>query len=92
MVKRLELDRANTKLEATLAAIEASGASAAAVERPSKKGVLEVPLDQTLEQTVHQLLVAVLESEGGNRARTAQRLGVSLRTVQRHLARSATSA
>jgi hypothetical protein len=28
----------------------------------------------------------VLEAEGGNRTRAAQRLGVSLRTVQRYLA------
>jgi DNA-binding NtrC family response regulator len=51
-------------------------------------GSVEVPLDQPLEKTIHQLLVAVLEAEKGNRARTAQRLGVSLRTVQRHLARN----
>lgn len=62
--------------------------SAAANEQPIEKRVLEVPLDQSLEQTVHQLFLAVLEAEGGNRSRTAQRLGVSLRTVQRHLARS----
>jgi DNA-binding NtrC family response regulator len=53
-----------------------------------KKASLEIPLDQPLEKTIHQLLVAVLEAEGGNRARTARRLGVSLRTVQRHLARN----
>ena len=49
---------------------------------------LEVSLEQPLEKTVHQVLLAVLEQEGGNRSRTARRLGVSLRTVQRHLARS----
>ena len=62
--------------------------SAATSEEPSKKRVLEVPLDQSLEQTIHQLLLAVLEAESGNRSRAAQRLGVSIRTVQRHLARS----
>ena len=56
-------------------------------ERGKKRSV-EIPLDQPLEKTIHQLLVAVLETEGGNRARTARKLGVSLRTVQRHLARN----
>jgi len=56
---------------------------------PSRKTrSVEVPLDQPLAQTIRQLLLAVLEAEGGNRSRTAQRLGVSLRTVQRHLARA----
>jgi transcriptional regulator with PAS, ATPase and Fis domain len=53
------------------------------------KRALEGVLDQPLEKTIHQVLLAVLEAEGGNRSRTAQRLGISLRTVQRHLARSA---
>jgi transcriptional regulator with PAS, ATPase and Fis domain len=51
---------------------------------------IEVPLGQLLETTVHQVLLAVLDAEKGNRTRTAERLGVSLRTVQRHLARAAT--
>jgi DNA-binding NtrC family response regulator len=50
---------------------------------------LEVSLDEPLDKTVHQVLLAVLAAEGGNRSRTAKRLGISLRTVQRHLARSA---
>ncbi len=52
---------------------------------PAKKHTLEVSLEQPLEQTVHQILLAVLEAEGGNRSRTAERLGISLRTVQRQL-------
>jgi transcriptional regulator with PAS, ATPase and Fis domain len=56
---------------------------------PVSKRALEGVLDQPLEKTIHQVLLAVLEAEGGNRSRTAQRLGISLRTVQRHLARSA---
>jgi ActR/RegA family two-component response regulator len=32
-------------------------------------------------------MAAVLDIEGGNRSRAARRLGISLRTVQRHLAR-----
>jgi DNA-binding NtrC family response regulator len=52
-----------------------------------KGRALEIPIDQPLDETIHQVLVAVLAAEGGNRARTARKLGVSLRTVQRHLAR-----
>jgi transcriptional regulator with PAS, ATPase and Fis domain len=60
--------------------------------RPVGKRGIEIPFDQPLERTIHQILLAVLEAERGNRSRTAQRLGISLRTVQRHLARSTTAA
>jgi transcriptional regulator with PAS, ATPase and Fis domain len=59
------------------------------LSEPNGHRTIEISLDQHLHQTVHQVLLAVLEAEGGNRSRTAQRLGISLRTVQRHLARSA---
>jgi DNA-binding NtrC family response regulator len=59
------------------------------VEGARGKAMLEVPLEQSLDKTIHQILLAVLEAEGGNRSRTARRLGVSVRTVQRHLARRA---
>jgi DNA-binding NtrC family response regulator len=49
---------------------------------------IEVDLDHTLEQILNQVMEAVLELEGGNRSRAARRLGISLRTVQRHLAGS----
>jgi DNA-binding NtrC family response regulator len=48
---------------------------------------IEVPLTQTLDQTVEQVIAAVLAIEGGNRSRAARRLGVSLRTMQRYAAR-----
>ncbi|HYQ42167.1 MAG TPA: sigma-54 dependent transcriptional regulator [Polyangiaceae bacterium] len=48
---------------------------------------LEVGLDQKLSDILQQVMDAVLKAEGGNRARAARRLGISLRTVQRHLAR-----
>jgi DNA-binding NtrC family response regulator len=51
------------------------------------KEVIEVPLSQPLEQTIGQILDAALALEGGNRSRAARRLGVSLRTMQRHAAR-----
>jgi DNA-binding NtrC family response regulator len=47
--------------------------------------VIQVPLDQTLDTIIEQVLDAALALEGGNRSRAARRLGISLRTVQRHL-------
>jgi transcriptional regulator with PAS, ATPase and Fis domain len=52
---------------------------------PVSRGSIEAFLDQPLERTIHQILLAVLDAEGGNRTRTAKRLGLSLRTVQRYL-------
>ena len=51
----------------------------------SAKPVVQVPLDQPLDVIVQQVLDAALALEGGNRSRAARRLGISLRTVQRHL-------
>jgi DNA-binding NtrC family response regulator len=48
--------------------------------------VLTLPLDRPLEALVDDIVAATLEAEGGNRARAATRLGISLRTVQRLLA------
>jgi len=48
---------------------------------------LDISLDQTLEEILHRVLQATLDLERGNRSRAARRLGISLRTVQRHLAR-----
>jgi DNA-binding NtrC family response regulator len=53
----------------------------------SRHAVIEIPLDQPLEESVAQILRAVLAAEGGSRSGAARRLGISLRTVQRHLAR-----
>jgi DNA-binding NtrC family response regulator len=53
----------------------------------SAEARLELTLDESLEQILHRVFQGVLELEGGNRSRTARRLGISLRTVQRHLAR-----
>jgi len=47
---------------------------------------LTLELNQPLESMIEQITAAVLASEGGNRTRTAQRLGISLRTIQRHVA------
>jgi DNA-binding NtrC family response regulator len=56
-------------------------------ERGAPGAVLEVRLDQPLEETIERVLRAALEAEGGNRSRAARRLGISLRTMQRHAAR-----
>ncbi|HEY0465788.1 MAG TPA: sigma-54 dependent transcriptional regulator [Polyangiaceae bacterium] len=48
---------------------------------------IEISLDQKLSDILQQVMEAVLQIEGGNRSRAARSLGISLRTVQRHLAR-----
>ncbi|MFT3926831.1 MAG: sigma 54-interacting transcriptional regulator [Myxococcales bacterium] len=47
---------------------------------------LTLQLDQPLDSMIEQITAAVLAAEGGNRTRAAQRLGISLRTIQRHVA------
>ncbi len=49
---------------------------------------LPVDLDRPLDAIVAQVIEAALALEGGNRGRAADRLGVSVRTIQRHLAAS----
>lgn len=56
-------------------------------EGTARRDTIEVPLDQTLDRTVEQIVSAALDLEGGNRSRAARRLGVSLRTMQRYAAR-----
>ncbi len=53
---------------------------------PGRK--VDVSVDDTLDQVVQRVLHAALQVEGGNRSRAARRLGVSLRTVQRYLAKA----
>ncbi len=61
----------------------------AALPSPSHDGreELVVRLDRPLEETVQRLLHAALDLEGGNRSRAARRWRVSLRTMQRFVAR-----
>jgi DNA-binding NtrC family response regulator len=54
---------------------------------PTANDVIALKLDQRLGDMVRQILHAAVALEGGNRTQTALRLGISLRTVQRHLAR-----
>ena len=60
-------------------------AASSNAEHGSGTPTLQIPLDQSLDSIVQRVLEAALELEGGNRSRTARRLGISLRTVQRHL-------
>jgi len=55
---------------------------------PERREVVEVRLDQALDESIAQILRAALSIEGGNRGRAARRLHISLRTVQRHMARN----
>jgi DNA-binding NtrC family response regulator len=49
---------------------------------------LTIELDQPLDHIVRRVIDAVLAIEKGNRAHAARRLGISTRTIQRHLAQS----
>jgi transcriptional regulator with PAS, ATPase and Fis domain len=53
---------------------------------------LAIDLDAPLEKNVERIVSATLALESGRRARTAERLGVSVRTVQRYLARGVSDA
>ena len=55
--------------------------------RRSGQPVIEVRLDRSLREAVDQIIHAAIELEDGSQARAAARLGIGLRTVQRHLAR-----
>jgi transcriptional regulator with PAS, ATPase and Fis domain len=48
--------------------------------------VITLSLQQPLEAMVDEIVEAVLVAEGGNRTRAAERLGISVRTIQRHAA------
>jgi DNA-binding NtrC family response regulator len=48
---------------------------------------IRIPLDQHLRISMSQIIEAALRLDGGNRSHAARRLGVSTRTIQRHLAR-----
>jgi transcriptional regulator with PAS, ATPase and Fis domain len=50
-------------------------------------GALTITLDEPLDKIVERVIEATLALEGGSRSRAAERLGISIRTIQRHLAR-----
>ena len=61
------------------------GLEAAAAEAPS----LRLPLGRTLEEVERQYLLASLDARGGNKARTAESLGISEKTLYNKLHRYA---
>jgi transcriptional regulator with PAS, ATPase and Fis domain len=63
-------------------AIQLGGAGDAA----ATPTVLSIDLGQPLERNVEKIIDATLALEQGNRSRAAERLGVSVRTIQRYLA------
>jgi DNA-binding NtrC family response regulator len=73
-------------LPPALQEVQSAGSSDLRAPR-ARDGVIEVRLDRKLDEIVRQILDAALAIEGGNRSRAAERLGISLRTIQRHLAR-----
>jgi transcriptional regulator with PAS, ATPase and Fis domain len=62
--------------------------SAQSDPRTLAERALTLDLDQPLEVMIEQIIEAALELEAGNRTRAAQRLGVSVRTLQRHAAQA----
>jgi DNA-binding NtrC family response regulator len=53
----------------------------------AKQTSMLIPLGEPLDRIVERVIEATLENEMGNRTRAAQRLGISVRTIQRHLGR-----
>jgi DNA-binding NtrC family response regulator len=75
------------RVEDLPAALRADAAAKApVVPRPSTVDHLQVSLDCPLRQSVTQIIEAALALENGNPMRAARRLGISARTIQRHLA------
>ena len=56
-------------------------------ESDRRSDTLTIQLDQPLERITEQVIRTALALESGNRSRAAERLGVSVRTIQRHIAR-----
>ncbi len=52
----------------------------------ARDGEIALILDDGLESMIEQIVEAALDAEGGNKARAAARLKVSLRTIQRQVA------
>lgn len=59
---------------------------AASAPSPSGSTTLRLSLDQPLEELSRQIIEACLSLESGSRKKAAERLGISLRTLQRYLA------
>jgi DNA-binding NtrC family response regulator len=53
----------------------------------SHSETIQVRLDRRLDDSIDQIIQAAVELEGGNQSGAASRLGIGLRTVQRHMNR-----
>lgn len=62
--------------------------TSASPRNPSRRSVLEIRLDRSLDESIDRIISAALELEGGNQTLAARRLSIGLRTIQRHVARS----
>jgi DNA-binding NtrC family response regulator len=67
--------------------IRQNGARGAAEGDADALPSLSIDLGEPLERSVEKIIEATLVLERGNRSRAAERLGVSVRTIQRYLAR-----
>jgi DNA-binding NtrC family response regulator len=60
----------------------------AEANRPSSPQSVEVRLDRPLDESIDRIIQAAIELEAGSQTRAAARLGIGLRTVQRHMGRA----
>ncbi|APR87447.1 Flagellar regulatory protein FleQ [Minicystis rosea] len=67
--------------------LQQAAAQQSAPALPPADGALTISLDEPLDRLVAQIIDAAIALEHGNRARAAARLGISVRTIQRHAAR-----
>ena len=66
--------------------IQALAAPLSDERAPSRGSEIVLDTDDGLDAMLDQIVETVLQAEGGNKARAAARLKVSLRTIQRHVA------
>ena len=52
---------------------------------PEAKRTVEIRLDRPLNESVLAIVRGALDAENGNRTRAAERLGISVRTIQRYI-------
>ena len=72
------------RVQAASSPLNTEGAS----NRTRTQVKIEISLDRQLDETIDQIIQAAVELEGGSQARAAARLGIGLRTIQRHLGRT----